>query len=174
MPGTHLPHEQEHEQEQARQGRHETPDEQRDRQWTDLLQELRVMQTGTQILAGFLLTLPFQQRFGELDATARAIYLATLLVTVSTAILMLVPVAMHRRLFGRHVKDRLVASGHLVLRAVLVLVGLLLLGVASLVAYVVVGPAAAVVVALLFGASLVGALVVYPSRVLRRGGGGRG
>ncbi|WP_331271228.1 DUF6328 family protein [Arthrobacter sp. 35W] len=38
-----------------------------DRNWGDLLQELRVMQTGTQIIAGFLLTLPFQQRFATLD-----------------------------------------------------------------------------------------------------------
>nr|WP_308206290.1 DUF6328 family protein [Arthrobacter zhaoxinii] len=42
--------------------RGETPLQKQDRNWTDLLQELRVLQTGIQILTGFLLTLPFQQR----------------------------------------------------------------------------------------------------------------
>ena len=49
-------------------GRDETEAERLDRNWAELLQELRVVQTGTQILTGFLLTLVFQQRFTELDA----------------------------------------------------------------------------------------------------------
>ena len=48
-------------------GRNETREEQLDRNWMELLQELRVLQTGVQILAGFLLTLPFQSRFETLD-----------------------------------------------------------------------------------------------------------
>ena len=51
--------------EEARKERHETPLEQLDRNWADLLQELRVSQTGVQLLTGFLLTLPFQSRFTE-------------------------------------------------------------------------------------------------------------
>ena len=52
--------------ERAKPGR-ENASERLDRKWIELLQELRVAQTGVQILAGFLLTLPFQQRFKELD-----------------------------------------------------------------------------------------------------------
>ena len=52
-------------------GRHETPDERADRNWNELLQELRVSQTGVQLLAGFLVTLPFQSRFAELDSFQR-------------------------------------------------------------------------------------------------------
>ena len=47
--------------------RSETPTERLDRNWSNLLQELRVVQTGVQLLTGFLLTLPFQQRFDILD-----------------------------------------------------------------------------------------------------------
>ena len=50
-----------------RDGRDETRNERMDRNWNDLLQELRVTQTGTQILSGFLLTLVFQPRFASLD-----------------------------------------------------------------------------------------------------------
>ena len=56
--------------------RDETPAERADRNWTDLLQELRVTQTGIQVLAGFLLTLPFQQRFSHLDSWQTGQYLA--------------------------------------------------------------------------------------------------
>ena len=47
--------------------RHETPLQRLDRNWVDLLQELRVVQTGVQLLTGFLLTLPFQARFADLS-----------------------------------------------------------------------------------------------------------
>ena len=48
-------------------GRGESSNQRLDRNWQEMLQELRVMQTGIQILTGFLLTLPFQSRFEELD-----------------------------------------------------------------------------------------------------------
>ena len=49
--------------------RDETEAQRLDRNWSSLLQELRVAQTGVQLLTGFLLTLPFQQRFTQLDGT---------------------------------------------------------------------------------------------------------
>ena len=54
-------------------GRDETPNERADRNWNELLQELRVMQTGTQILTGFLLAVAFQPRFTDMDRV-RAFY----------------------------------------------------------------------------------------------------
>ena len=63
--------------------RNETPTERLDRNWTDLLQELRVVQTGVQLLTGFLLTLPFQQRFAELTTFGRVLYLVTVAASVS-------------------------------------------------------------------------------------------
>lgn len=64
----------------------ESPNERYDRNWAELRQELRVLQTGTQILAVFLLTLPFQQRFTELGPFDHILYLVlVLLAAVITA-----------------------------------------------------------------------------------------
>src|SRR6478736_42658 len=62
--------------------RDETATERADRNWNELLQELRVTQTGLQILTGFLLTVPFQQRFGELEPPLRVVFLVALSLAV--------------------------------------------------------------------------------------------
>lgn len=149
-------------------GRHETRNEQLDRQWLDLLQELRVMQTGTQIIAGFLLTLPFQSRFTELDEVSTTLYIGNVLLAALATCLMLVPVAMHRKLFGLRVKDRLVTSGHTTIRIVLWLIGLLVVGTTALVFDVVLGRAEAIVIALLLAIVLLVVLVAYPILIRSR------
>jgi hypothetical protein len=53
--------------------RDETPLEKLDRQWNELLQELRVSQTGVQLLTAFLLSLPFQSRFQSITHPKRAL-----------------------------------------------------------------------------------------------------
>jgi Family of unknown function (DUF6328) len=89
--------------------RDETPLERADRNYNELLQELRVAQTGVQILFAFLLTIPFQQRFGEVvSAGLRQEYLATLLVTAAATALLIAPVTMHRILFRQGLKPELV------------------------------------------------------------------
>ena len=88
--------------------RDETPTERADRNWDELLQELRVTQTGIQILSGFLLTLPFQQRFTALDPPLRTLFLiAVAMATLSTG-LVVAPVAAHRLLFRKRQKIALV------------------------------------------------------------------
>jgi Family of unknown function (DUF6328) len=96
-----------------------------DRNWASLLQELRVVLTGVQLLTGFLLTLPFQQRFTVLDEEMRLLYLATVTCSVAATVLLTTPVAMHRMLFRRHMVGQLVAVSHR-----LTMLGLLLLGAA--------------------------------------------
>ena len=59
--------------------RDETEAERLDRNWNDMLQELRVVQTGVQLLSGFLLTLPFTERFRTLDVWQERLYLALVL-----------------------------------------------------------------------------------------------
>lgn len=125
--------------------REETPAERADRKWADLLQEMRVMQTGTQLIAGFLLTLPFQERFEQLDDYQRGLYLAVVLVALATTVLVVSPIAVHRRLSGHWVKDRLVALAEVAVRGVLAGIGLLIVGITVLVFDVVVGRAAGVV-----------------------------
>ncbi|MFE6664711.1 DUF6328 family protein [Streptomyces sp. NPDC057697] len=89
-------------------GRHETPEERADRRWTDLLQELRVAQTGVQILFGFLLAVVFQPRFAEISHTDRTIYVVTVLLGSATAAALIGPVSYHRLLTGRRLKPQTV------------------------------------------------------------------
>ena len=63
--------------------RGETEIQRLDRNWNSLLRELRVVQTGVQLLTGFLLTLPFQQRFSDLSGPMRHVYLTTVGLSVS-------------------------------------------------------------------------------------------
>lgn len=92
--------------------RDETPTERLDRNWAELLQELRVVQTGVQFLTGFLLTLPFQQRFESLTTSQVNIYLCAVSLAVSSTALLIAPVALHRVLFRRHARPELVATAH--------------------------------------------------------------
>ena len=79
--------------------RDETEAQRLDRNWSGLLQELRVAQTGVQLLTGFLLTLPFQQRFTQLDGVMRTVYLVTVACSIGATVLLVAPVSMHRLLF---------------------------------------------------------------------------
>ena len=114
-------------------GRDETATERADRKWNDMLQELRVIQTGAQLTAGFLLTLPFQERFTDLTEVQRNAYLVLVVLAAAITALVLSPVAIHRRLSGQQVKDRLVAASHVIVRSVLVLMGLLVAGIVAFV-----------------------------------------
>ena len=127
------------------QDRHETPTERLDRNWDELLQELRVVQTGVQILAGFLLTLPFQQRFTEVDEVDRQVYLVAFCLTVAATAFLVAPVASHRLLFRRHEKATLVAIAHACARIGLVALGLAVSSVAFVIFDVVTGTLGAVV-----------------------------
>jgi hypothetical protein len=104
-------------------GRHETPEERADRRWGDLLQELRVAQTGVQILFGFLLTVVFQQRFPQMPDADRHLYVVTVVLGAATTGALVGPVSMHRLLTGRHLKPEtvVVASRLTVLGLVLLL-----------------------------------------------------
>ena len=84
-----------------------------------------MVQTGVQLLTGFLLTLPFQQRFDVLNEHMRLVYLATVSCSVGATVLLIAPVATHRLLFRRHRIQVLVSAAHRCAYA-----GLLMLGVA--------------------------------------------
>ncbi|TGB14203.1 DUF6328 family protein [Streptomyces sp. MZ04] len=94
--------------------RNETPFERADRNFSEILQELRVTQTGVQILFAFLLTLAFTPRFRTLDDVQRATYVTTLLLAVLAATLFTAPAAVHRALFQQRAKPLIVrVSSHL-------------------------------------------------------------
>lgn len=89
-------------------GRQETEEERADRRWSELLQELRVAQTGVQILFGFLLTVVFQPRFSTLSETDQNIYLATVLLGAAATGALIAPVSLHRLLTGHRLKPQTV------------------------------------------------------------------
>ena len=123
-------------------GRAESHNERADRNWNELLQELRVTQTGVQILSGFLLTLPFQSRFAELDGQQRTIFLvAVVLSTIATALLVS-PVSSHRLLFRHGEKDTLVTMADRLAKAGLVTLALTVTTVVLLIFNVVLGETA--------------------------------
>lgn len=124
--------------------RNETPTERLDRNWDELLQELRVTQTGVQILAGFLLTIPFQQRFGDLTDHQRTAYLVALAAAVLATTLLVAPVSAHRLLFRRHAKAELVAFADAAARAGLVALAACIVSVSFLIFDLVLGRGAAV------------------------------
>jgi hypothetical protein len=119
--------------------RGETEIERLDRNWNSLLQELRVVQTGVQLLTGFLLTLPFQQRFDVLDQDMRYVYLATVGCSVGATVLLVAPVGIHRLLFRRHRLQVLVSAAHRCAYAGLALLGSALTGVTIIVFVAVAG-----------------------------------
>lgn len=74
----------------------------------ELLQELRVAQTGVQILFGFLLAVVFQPRFAELSDTDRIIYVVTVMLGAATVAALIGPVSYHRLVAGRRLKPQTV------------------------------------------------------------------
>lgn len=131
-------------QEQPRR-RNETDTERLDRNWSNLLQELRVVQTGVQLLTGFLLTLPFQPRFDMLDHSMQIVYLITVSAAVLSTALLIAPVAMHRVLFRRHRLASLVNAAHRCAYAGLLLLGVSVAGMTIIIFEAVAGRVAALI-----------------------------
>jgi len=145
-----------------------SPDEERlDRNWGELLQELRVTQTGVRILTGFLLTIPFSTRFDSLDDLQRTIYLCVLSGSMLATALLVAPVVYHRILFRRHERVWLVAAGNRAAKAGMVALAATVCGVMWLVFDVVVGRTAGVVALCVSSASFVVLWWLVPL-VLRR------
>ena len=109
--------------------------------WNELLQELRVMQTGVQILASFLVVLPFQARFETLERRDELAYLGLLVFSVLVILLLITPVAVHRHFFGQQLKATTVVLGHRIMRLVVLCVAVLVAGCAWFVVQVLFGPA---------------------------------
>lgn len=90
----------------------ETEKQRWQRNFTDLLQELRVAQTGVQILFAFLLTLPFSAGFERTTPFQKDVYIVALLAAAGATAMIISPVAFHRALFRRGRKPELVRFAH--------------------------------------------------------------
>ena len=111
----------------------ETQAQRLNRNFNELLQELRVTQTGVQILTGFLLPLPFTQRFETLDVVQKRVYLGVLVGSVLATGFIITPVALHRMLFRRGKRVWLVQAADRSARAGLLALALTTSGVVWLV-----------------------------------------
>jgi hypothetical protein len=139
--------------------REESEAEKLDRNWDELLQELRITQTGLQLLSGFLLTLPFTQVFPTLDERQKGIYLGLVVVAAVAVGVNMTPIMLHRRVFRERRKDRVVAVAHVMIQVVMAAVALMLVGMAVLIfsvvadwtAGLVAGAGLAVVLGILLG-----------------------
>lgn len=132
----------------ARTGSHEpekSGERRLDRNWDDLLQELRVAQTGVQLLTGLLLTGPFQARFPELIAHQRVLYLVVVSLSVLATGLLISPVVLRRVLFRRNARATLVAAGQRFALAGFTVLGFAVVGVNTLIFDVVLGATGAAV-----------------------------
>jgi cation transport ATPase len=102
----------------------EGANERHDRQLAELLNELRVALPGVQMLFGFLLAVPFSQRFSTLDHTQRNLYYATFLAAALASACFIAPASFHRIVWRRnlkrtvvHISSRLAIAGTVFLAA---------------------------------------------------------
>ena len=126
--------------------REATPAQRIDRNWTELLQEVRVVQTGVQLLTGFLLTLPFQDRFHQLSDESQALYLIAVVLSIASTACLVAPVAMHRLLFRHGARPLLVESAQNLSLAGLAMLAGAVVAVLTLIFGIVVSKAAGLIV----------------------------
>jgi hypothetical protein len=99
----------------------------------ELLQEVRVAQTGTQILFAFLLGVPFTQRFGEVTSFQQTVYFGTLLAAAVASAFLIAPSAYHRILFRQKEKQFVIEAANVLIIVGLAFVALAMSGVILLI-----------------------------------------
>jgi hypothetical protein len=149
-------------------GRDEAAHERADRNLSELFQELRVALPGVTVLLGFLLTVPFSQRFKELSSFEERLYFGVLMSTALSSTFLIAPSVSHRILFRRQEKEYLVTVAN---RLALVGTGFLAIsicGVVAMVSHLVFGTAATIVSTAAIATTVLGVWYVGPVMRLRR------
>lgn len=108
--------------------RAETEADRLDRNYLEMLQELRVLQAGMQILFAFLLSLAFASRFNQTTDFQRALYIGTLVSAALATACLIAPVPFHRIVFRRGMKDDLIVAANRYVAAGLVFLFLTMAG----------------------------------------------
>ncbi|MCW2971788.1 MAG: hypothetical protein JWN72_61 [Thermoleophilia bacterium] len=140
----------------------ETGKQRVDRELMELLNEIRVALPGVQLLFGFLLAVPFQQRFGRVDGFQRDVYFTGLCLTLVATMLLIAPSAYHRLNFRARPKHRLVQRSNALVVAGLVVLAAAMTSVMLLVADVLFARGIAVGVACATGAAFGALWIVGP------------
>jgi hypothetical protein len=146
-------------------GRYETPEQRVDRNLSELLQELRVAQTGVQVLFAFLLVLPFNNRFADVSGYERGVYFATLLLAAAATLFFIAPSAHHRILFRLQEKRHIVLVANYLALAGTACLALAMTGAVLLITTFLFGTVTGAVVA---GVTLVVFVLVWYAVPLRR------
>lgn len=109
------------------------------RNFSEMLQELRVAQTGVQILFAFLLTVVFTSAYGDQPSSVRALHLVTVLLTTTSAALLIAPAVWHRVLFRRGRREHILRHANLCALAGTTLLAAAMTGTVLLIAEIAVG-----------------------------------
>jgi amino acid transporter len=121
-----------------------------EREHNELLQELRSLIPGANVLLGFLLAVSFTAQFGDLSRSERYVYYATLVSTAAAIVLFLAPAAHHRLRFREGDKDHILRKGNREAIAGTVASSLAFTGVLYLVTERIFGDLAAIITAAAF------------------------
>src|SRR3954452_10124993 len=144
---------------------YETPEQRLARNLSELLQELRVAQTGVQVLFAFLLVLPFNNRFADVSSYERGVYFATLLLAAAATLFFIAPSAHHRILFRLQEKRHIVLVANYLALAGTACLALAMTGAVLLITTFLFGTVTGAVVA---GMTLVAFVLVWYAVPLRR------
>jgi hypothetical protein len=142
--------------------RHESVAERDDRNLAELIQELRVVSLGVQVLFGFLLSLPFTVAFSRLSGGQRDLYLASIVLSAIATVLLLGPAAYHRLVFRRGMKEHLVSYANKIAVLGLAAVGGAVLTAILLVTSYVAGALPGALITALVACTLVGVWFALP------------
>ena len=134
------------------------------RELIELLQELRIVIPGVQVLFAFLLTVPFSQGFTKLDALQRGVFFATLLCTAATTALLIAPSSHHRVLFRQGVREQRLQLGNMLAILGLAFLVPAMVGVVFVITDLMFGLTAALIVTILMALSFVLLWFVVPLR----------
>ena len=159
------------ESDEAPDGRPETGAQRDDRNLGELIQELRVAGLGVQVLFGFLLSLPFTNKFTELSTGQRDLYLTSVILATVSTVLLIGPVAYHRLVFRRGLKERLVRFANVLAILGLAAVGASVLAAVLLLTWYVAGALAGSLVTAVLGV-MMGSLWFAVPLVSRRAANG--
>lgn len=145
----------------------ESESEQLARNLNELLQEVRVAQTGVQILVGFLLSIAFTERYANATTFLKATHLLTVLFAVTAVALFIAPAAWHRMLFRQGLREKVIRISDRFALAGLVCLAIAMSGTAMLLADIAFGGWPAIVIGALVGLGFALVWFVFPARSRR-------
>jgi hypothetical protein len=147
-------------------GRLESEEERADRNLSDLLQELRVVLPGVQVLFAFLLTVPFTNRFSDLSPFEEKLYYGVLIAVALATVLLVAPTVGHRILFRRQQKEYIVTLSNNLALIGMALLAVSMCGAIALITDFLFGGTTAIVSTIVMAAAFIGFWFTGP--IIRR------